>query len=335
MLDKLLKLFSKNGNPIGTPLEDFTTEAFAGILETNHYVRHGFIYYFLNLPEDEYLIKTQKKYFLDDDINCIIDIVIEGTYNICFIENKVNSTEGYRQLVRYSLVLDQFALKGKNTHLFYCTKYNDVKNVKGHNFKSYRWYQLYQYLKKFEEDTLINEFLKFLISHNMAQDTTLYSTDFIIFENLQDTLAKCNEFLDTVKLDFEKRFCKKIKVSDGRTMKQIRQNNRIVFYVKGFIKGQGWSEINYGLHLEEPMIYIEIYIERKNENHDMLIQIVENTKEFKLEKYDYGSSFWLELKISSLLNNENIDNEVANWFKNSFETFDKFISDSKLDIWNN
>jgi ERCC4-related helicase len=54
----------------------------------------------------------------------------------------------------------------------------------------------------------------------------LAGTDFIVFENLQDTLAKCYEFLDTVKPNFEQKFCGKTKMSNAKSINQILENNR-------------------------------------------------------------------------------------------------------------
>jgi len=335
MLNRLKNLYSKNFNSRKTPLEDFKTEAFAGIIEVNTVVKASFISSFLGLPEDDYIIKTQKKYILDNDINCIIDLVLEGTNNICFIENKINSNEGYRQLERYSIVLDYFEKKGMNTHLYYCTKFTEKKQIKSHNFKQYRWFQLARHLNEPEEkDTLTKEFIQFLTSNNMAQDTTLYSTDFVVFENLQDTLNKCIEFINSVKPDFEEKFCSHIKISDKKSISQILEHGRIIYSVKGFIKGEGWSEIHYGIHLQEPVIYIEVYLDKKNENHDSLVSLVDSNKTFLIEKYDVGTSFWLEKDLSQLLNNENSELEIADWYKGAFAKMEAFINSSNLNIWN-
>ena len=125
MINNLFKLYLRNTSK--TPLEDFTTEAFAGILKYDPIIKNEFIRVFLKIPQGEYQIKTQVKYDLENDMNCIVDLVFENEDIICFIENKVNSKEGYRQLERYSKVLDIYNLENKKTYLRYCTKYYDNK----------------------------------------------------------------------------------------------------------------------------------------------------------------------------------------------------------------
>lgn len=334
MLERLIQLYSKNSHSGRTPLEDFTTEAFAGILENDISLKDSFASNFLNLPEDDYHVKTQKKYILDNDIDCIIDMVVEGTENICFIENKVNSSEGFRQLERYSNVLDYFTKKGFQTYLFYCTKYTDKKEIDVHNFKQYRWHDISVFLNEFTENRLVNDFLKFLTKYDMAKDTTIYSTDFIVFEHLQGLLNKCNEFLDSARPDFEQKFANKNKISDGRTTSQILKHNRLIYYVKEFVNGEGWSEIGFGVSFEEPCIYVEIYLDKKNENHKQIVHAAEESNSFLLEKYDYGTSIWAEKDLSLLLNQEDSDAVILSWFKESFELFDDFTENTKMEVWN-
>ena len=334
MLTRLVELYSKNANSGKTPLEDFTTEAFAGVLENNTSVKTQFIQEFLELPIDNYSIKTQKKYTLDNDIDCIIDMVIEGDNNICFIENKVNSSEGYRQLERYCLVLDYFKQKGISTTLFYCTKYSDTKEINAHNFKQFRWHELSYFLNRQEDDVLTSEFVKFLTDQEMAKDTTLYSTDFIVFESIQEVLNKCNEFMDSARPNFEQKFCNTNKISDGKSTPQILKHNRLIYYVKDFIQGDGWSELGFGVSFEEPCIYVEVYLDKKNENHELVAKLAEESEKFLVEKYDYGTSFWLEQDLSVLLNQEDSDQTISTWFKNSFELLENFIETSELKIWN-
>ena len=107
MLDQLLRLYKKNRTK--TPLGDFTTEVFVGLLNMEDGVKESFMTEFLELPKDDDRLKTHMQYSLEDDTNCIVDFVIESESRICFIENKVNSKEGDRQLERYGKVLETFA----------------------------------------------------------------------------------------------------------------------------------------------------------------------------------------------------------------------------------
>lgn len=196
MLDQLLSLYKKHRTK--TPLEDFTTEVFVGLLNMEDDIKDSFINDFLKLPKDDYRLKTQMKYSLKDDTDCIVDFVIESDNRICFIENKVNSKEGYRQLERYGKVLETFMENDFDTKLFYCTKYFDNKTYEEHAFQQIRWYQIAKFLKPFRENKLVNEFINFLIKHDMAQELTLTATDFLTLENLQNILKITNDYLDSV-----------------------------------------------------------------------------------------------------------------------------------------
>ena len=135
MFDSLLQLYKTN--TYKTPLEDFNTECFAGILNMYPKIKNDFIFNFLSLPKDDYKILTQLKKDLEDYQNCIIDFTLIGNNNVCFIENKVNSREGDIQLFRYKLVLDNYYPNHKK-HLFYCTKFSDPKN-EDNEFKDYNF----------------------------------------------------------------------------------------------------------------------------------------------------------------------------------------------------
>lgn len=121
MFNNLYKLYKKSATD-RTPLEDYNTECFSELLQFYPSILNSFVE-FLNLPEGNYKVFTQSKYNLSNDPNCIIDMVLESESVICFIENKVNSKEGWEQLTSYGKVLDSF--KKKQTYLKYCTKHLD------------------------------------------------------------------------------------------------------------------------------------------------------------------------------------------------------------------
>jgi len=98
MLLDLIKLYKKQGESKRTPLEDFNTECFAGILKMYPDIKKAFIYSFLKLPKDNYRVLTQVRKNLLNRENCIIDLVLESNGHTCFIENKVESKEGWEQL---------------------------------------------------------------------------------------------------------------------------------------------------------------------------------------------------------------------------------------------
>ena len=334
MFQNLLHLYRKEGRSGKTPLEDFTTEALAGILGLEKNIRDQFIKDFLCLPEGDYFIHTRKKYLLSDDVDCIIDMVLESENTVCFVENKVNSQEGWRQLERYARVLDRYQSEGKETYLFYCTKYPELKKIEQHNFRHIRWHEIARLLTEHNSNPFVNDFINYLKTNKMAQDLTPNTSDFIVFDNLESTLHKCYEFLNIVRPDFESRFCKKLKISDGKNISQININNRLNLSLKGFINGGGASEFHYGIYFKRPCIYVEFYIDRNNENHDTVVDKFEAEKKYYIDTNNVGTQIYLEKNISSLLNDKEAFSIITNWFKNAFETFEGFIKESGLKVWN-
>ena len=289
-------------------------------------IKNSFLTNFLKLPKDDYLLKTQMQYSLEDDTDCIVDFVIESENHICFIENKINSKEGYRQLERYGKVLETFKENNFDTKLFYCTKYFDDKTYVKHEFEQIRWYQIAKFLKSFQETSLVTEFINFLIKQDMAQELTLNATDFLTLENLQNILKTTNDHLDRVKPAFERTFKSNIKISDVRSTSQILNHNRLIYMLKSILGENGWSEIKYGFQLNNPAIYVGIWIDKSNEQFDGFVKAVEQKENhFITNKRKNGISIELKKDISIYLNDEESDSKIANWYKNSFNEFAKFI----------
>jgi len=55
----------------------------------------------IGVPLDIYNIYTQKRFLSESGVLCIVDLVLESSENILFIENKVESSEGENQLQHY------------------------------------------------------------------------------------------------------------------------------------------------------------------------------------------------------------------------------------------
>lgn len=320
----MLRLYRKISSK--TPLEDFTTEVFVGILNIEKEIKNDFIYKFLQLKEDHYSLKTQVKYSLDNDQDCIVDFVLEGRYSICFIENKVNSKEGWRQLERYSKVLDSFG-EDKSTHLIYCTKFHEKKKIDLHNFKQIRWFQIAKFLKEYKNNKTVNNFLTFLKNHRMSQELTLTTNDFITFENIQRTINLVNGYLDRVRPIFREKFRKNNKVSDGRSTGQVIQYNRMIFFYKDFIKGSSYSEIKYGFLFDEPRIFADVFLHNKHNQFENVQEEAKNHPLLHIVVSDHGVAIGMSKGISSYLNDESADDKINEWFIGAFTALEKFKSD--------
>ncbi|MFK7950959.1 MAG: PD-(D/E)XK nuclease family protein [Saprospiraceae bacterium] len=331
MLKNLLKLYRKSS--LKTPLEDFITEVLVGILNLHEEVKQDYLYNFLKLPTDKYFLNTQVNYHLENDSDCIIDIVIESNKTVCFIENKVESKEGYRQLERYCNVLDKIERdKGKQTFLFYCTKYHDSKTVLKHSFKQIKWYEISKFLKKYKEIPIVNDFLGLLKSRNMAQELTLRTSDFIVFENIQETIKRIYGHLNLVKPTFDEIFKNKIKDYSG---KQIRYHNRMIYYTDGILNSKkGWSNIMYGFRFDKPSIFVQIQASKECNQYQEFVNVANKYEDsFFIGTYSYGTNIELSKDLSIFLNDEKSDNEIKEWFLTTFSKFQIFIAENPNLNW--
>lgn len=130
-------------------------------MENDQEVLNLFVNEVIKVEGSNFNINSQKKYNLPEDINCIIDIVIENDEVVCFVENKIDSGEGTRQLERYSEVLKGIKdTEGKKVFLRYCTKYYDKKDVSFIDFSQYRWSDVYSFFEKYKENLVITKLLE-------------------------------------------------------------------------------------------------------------------------------------------------------------------------------
>ena len=121
-----------------------------------------------------------------DRPDCIIDLLLVGENNICFIENKVNSGEGWEQLDIYCEALTVH-FGDIEKHLVYCTKFTDHKKIAEHNFKQIRWYQIADILEKYKlDDPYLHNYHNFLNHHNMAQKNSFSPEMIIAMKNIKE-----------------------------------------------------------------------------------------------------------------------------------------------------
>lgn len=333
MINNLYNLYKKSSR--NTPLEDFTTESFVGILKLHEDLLLDFSINFLGLNPGNFEIKTQVKFSLPNDPNCIIDIVIENDEQICFIENKVNSKEGLEQLSRYSQVLDQFKIEGKQTFLYYCTKKYEKKEIQSHNFKQFRWFQIAKFLQKSNcKSLIIDDFLIFLKQRKMSQDLTISSKDTFVMENLFDTIELIDGHLNRVKPLFIDTFNKNSKVSDGFSTSQILKHKRLIYFFKEVLGNEHWSEIKYGFQLNTSQIYCGIWISKNHSKYNLFKDHIESNY-YEIIKIDKPNGFGIELKesLGLFLNDENGDDKILNWYKKSFLKIRSIISDTEHLGW--
>ena len=346
MFNKLFNLYEKNNKQ--KPLEDFTTELFLGVLQNNPKLFNTFCWEVLGLKSEIFSVDSQVRFTLpDDDPNCIVDIVIkgknrgEGNSEICFIENKVNSKEGYRQLERYSRVLNE-QFPDHNTKLVYCTKYEEKKDTskyEQHNFQQFKWHHIAAHCKKYEDDNLVKLFIDFLNRQDMAMDMNITATDLLTMHNFSRVYRMIHEYLKRVEHEFVKLFGEK--KNDSQYTKHFRnhleEHNRICIYNENALEGKGFSEVLYAFGLDGRLA-MNIYVHNEAEQYHTFEEAIKNYKESGLGTvhFDHGSSIYIHKNIGDFINNSNAESEIENWFLDAFQLLHQFrIDTSKTLKWNN
>jgi hypothetical protein len=331
MFQDLYRLYKKNGYSDRIPLEDFNTEIFAGILNLFPEIKDEIIL-FLDLPADDYEIETQVKYTLpkEDDPDCIVDLVIKGNKNVCFIENKINSTEGYRQLERYSIALEEYFSKHEK-NLVYCTKFADTKKITTHNFKQIRWYEIAKRLKKYSyKNSTVKDYLKFLKIHKMAQDNTFTTEAILSMQNLTKTLEIVNHHIDLSESNFKKIF----NINKTNTKQTNFTNlNRIAIYVKDiFIDKTISSDLLYSINFNNVKLQTQVWVAKKHPD-IIKIEALAKNNNFETYKTSGGLIIYKCRPLYDLLNNHNSDNIIKDWFTLSFNEFKEFIDSTPELEW--
>ena len=327
MFSNLLRLYQKNTKKL--PVEDFTTELLAGVLKNDVDLKRKFCSELLELDSRNFRVKSQKRYRLDAFPDCIIDIVIEGDKEICFIENKVNSLEGLQQLERYSLVLDRLNDNGWKTKLVYCTKNIDPKKRKKHAFKQIRWYDISQFFKLNSEGILSKLFVQYLNENGMSEEMVFYSKDFITIENYSRVHNIMYQNIEHVKKEFIKKFGD-FGIQDHRhTLKsQILEHERVCIMKTPIFEAQGYSELLYGFELTGKLV-VQIYLSNENEYYSSILKEVKVYPYFNFEDSEHGLRVFIYENLGIFLNDLNSENKIKSWFIEKFGLVDNFKNNTK------
>ncbi len=324
------RLISLYANSSRTPLEDFTTEILCGILCRNQEVLDTFVNQVLKIQGKDFVVESQGYYTLAND-NSRVDMVFENSEILCFLENKVESCEGFEQLQKYSKVLDE--KNSKTTYLRYCSKYFDKKELTGHEFLQFRWSDVADFLTQFQDDSQIKDFIKFLRSNGMGDKQNFTITELVAMENLVPLFSKLDEYIDYIKPKFHRFFGEdKIKQS-----KQLKLQSRY-----GFLKGSvcacdGWVEIGAGFHFEPtPTIYTWVWTDRKNENYVRFNQLFLEKDYIKKEPGFYSEDEYFDFSkpISDFLSSERMYEAIEKWYVSKFKVIKRFADDTPELKWN-
>jgi len=305
----LLKLYRTN--MAKTPLEDFTTEILAGILENDSALSDDFANNVLNIQGNDFSVYTQQSYPLNDDScpDCRVDLVIESEDVICFVEIKVESKEGYIQLERYGRVLDSLDAK-KRKYLRYCTKYYDLKETEVHNFHQFRWTDVSKFLKSRNTSAIINDYLKFLKIHDMSDDMDFQLNDLLSLQQMTAVINLMDRYLNKLRPLFSKLFGDNFK--EISNLRQIKLHSRHIL-VSENVCGNGYSEMGLGFSFNDvPELKVWVWISPKNDVSSGFKKATETVNDPMLT----NGEDWIGLStpLSNFLSSENMELDIEKWF---------------------
>lgn len=178
--------------------EDTLTEIFASILRENSAMLVEFLQMVGVKESVKQTIDTQVSIqgLGDSTIKSRPDILITSTntdhqVEIIVIESKIRSVEHGNQLYRYAEMLSEEHQDAHQRILIYLTWFPDPKDAININkiaknaivFKQLSWEAIYRLMKKYKDDTLVNETLSFMEENGMSTYTYLLPSDLSAFSS--------------------------------------------------------------------------------------------------------------------------------------------------------
>jgi len=207
-----MSLFSRllNLNTSSIPLEDFFTEVVAYLFSTNKEILYAWIEHLNLLDTNTYLdahVSTQRAFKpLDFHIagsrpDILIELVDESNHDIIFVESKIGSQEGEKQLSKYAQILHDLP-ESRHKFLVYITRDFDPKDESvilqknsssNVQFKQLRWHHFYQFLQSYIDIMLVQEITTFMQEYRMAQNNQFSSVDVLALANFTKALKLMEE----------------------------------------------------------------------------------------------------------------------------------------------
>lgn len=333
MFSSLYNLYHKSH--FKTPLEDFNTECFAGILDCNPDILQAFVQ-FLELSGSNYKVETQVYYSESDYPTCFIDMVLKNDDTICFIENKVHSSEsGADQLIKYDELLQSFDIKHKE--LRYITKWSDPKKGFDTNFKQYRWYDIASLLiKTAPDDRIVNDYHEFLKSHNMALKKEITTDTVIALKNFNQAFQTAKLHLDKAYELLQREFPKATIGSQNMTSyKSILEGQRIAYHIHELFQSDKnyHTEILIHFKAEDVSYQVQLWMNSKHNNTGKIEECAKNMDCFDfIDNKEGGLIIHNKVKLYQFIDKDDADGEISKWFESALGNIKQLInSTNKLD----
>jgi hypothetical protein len=347
MINIFSRLYKLKKNSDKTPEEDFLTEVFAYLIDSNHELLISFLTHFniLTLNENIFVdsVEPQKHFnkLEGHDQSSRVDLVIHLRTHIIFIENKVNSKQGDNQLKRYAEILD-VKFDVKKTLVFLTKDFEKISHdqIKSEcnkreliEIKEIRWYEIHDFLlKKAHNIDLAVQLLQFLENDmNINSELQFNLSDLIAMKNVSRILKMMEKSIyGKVKTVFLEKL--ELKSQGSLPEIQVRRENRYVY----FHSGKGFH-IVFGFFFDSisqydyPRVGIHLWREPNTEKtqniSSVLNEIVANSSSWKSFDNLNNSTIWanifIEKSIVEFLNTENNIESIENYLIECIEELSK------------
>ena len=333
---RLLNLYG-SGNSLRTPKEDFCTECLAGILESDQSLLNDFVTSVLGIRVDEnFRVETQKVYFHEGD-KSIVDMVFQSRSAICFMEMKVDSSEGANQLQKYhELLIGSTEINKRDKYLMYCTLFLEEKEHKWPEFHQLRWQDIAEFFAdKTKKNTLIKTFYQFLEENKMAGNERFSYEDIVGLKRFRDITAKINEIFLRVEPDLK--VFGKIRGGINATG-QVKNHNRYALWCENII-GDTWSEVLISFNFsgssfsDGPCLVTQLWISNDNSQFDKIRLEAENKSEvqFITDDANSGGALLFEKPLTDFLEKEDQIDLIKKWFSENLLMLSNFKKTTDLE----
>ena len=310
-------------------LEDYFTEIFAEIFEDKEMLVDFFKRFASTNLEDpsNISITTQRTFDKLDhhEMGSKPDLVIqfqdEGQNFISFFENKLEASEGPKQLKRYAHHLKEYKNRGFNTFLFYVTRYHDPKE--NNDIIQLRWYMVYNWIKE-NRNPFIDKVITSMEEIKLNETRRFLPQDVLAIQEMNRLQRMMDECLDgPVDKTMKNLFGQPMGWSNRNV--QLRDENR---YFKTYTYDQEWGIwIGCGFKLnddEYPLVSVLFQVSptynKRNETIEAVNWFLDNEGRkngwigYDLEDDRKWSGTRCDKKLLEFLNHEDHINAIQDFF---------------------
>ncbi|ANQ52909.1 PD-(D/E)XK nuclease family protein (plasmid) [Flammeovirga sp. MY04] len=276
-------------------LENYLIEIFSYVLKYDPDFRVAFMSEIGVIDLSGFDVKTQSSYSVlgrpDVEINCNDHFIL--------IECKVDASEGQDQLKRYCDILNLNS-KSKKKTLVYLTKYYENKEIDKDlniDFKSIRWYDIFQLINKQTKNQLKEQLIIFLTDMKIAMNNSI--KDLSDLQTLPGTIATMDEAIDNALKAFNHKL---IKGTVSR-FKRLEVGN--YYQIMHFDEKRNYNlDIGFfGIDSEKPKMGVRIYISNKRKENFNIVHFDSLSDNWNKTKSITGFYFEYLVDLSHMINN--------------------------------